>query len=153
MTKKKTTNQNKTKIRGKTFSKTFIEQLYEKGWLEYNQSPYSDDARLRIGLKLMFNYQILSRANLHSGYIFNDRIDISTSLQCKMYNDALDFYRKCLRSVPAEFWDIVRQVCLEEKMPTISPNLSERQISHITYMYRIDLCRGLDRIISSTTKS
>lgn len=58
MAKKKTTNQNKTKIRGKTFSKTFIEQLYEKGWLEYNQSPCSDDARLRIGLKLMFNYQI-----------------------------------------------------------------------------------------------
>jgi hypothetical protein len=37
----------------------------------------------------MFNYQILSRANLHSGYVFNDRIDISTSLQGKVYNDAL----------------------------------------------------------------
>lgn len=132
--------------------KTLLEQLYDKGWLDYKTSPYSSDARLRAGLKLMFNYQLIQRANLHSGFIINNRIDSSASLSSKMYGDAVNFYRKCLRAVPAEFWGIVRSICIEEKMPIISDKLSERQKTHLSYLYRIDLCRGLDRLIN-TTKS
>jgi len=131
----------------RSVSKTLLEQLYDKGWLNYPASKFSSDARLRAGLLLMYNYQIIQKANLHSGYIFNNKIDNSQSLQSKMYNDSLNFYRHCLRSVPAEFWQIVRKICIEEKMPVFSDNLSERQISHLKYLYHIDLCRGLDRLI------
>lgn len=132
--------------------KTLLEQLYDKGWLENSNSSYSSDARLRAGLRLIYNYQILKRNNLHSGYIFNSKIDASTSLDARIYNDALDFYRRCLRAVPAEFWQIVRLICLEEKMPPVFSEISERKQSHINYSYRMDLCRGLDRIISMQLK-
>lgn len=133
--------------------KTLLEQFYEKGWLEYKSSPYSSDARLRIGLKLIYNYQIIKRANIHSGYIFNSKIDTSISLSNAMYNDAVNYYRRCLRAVPTEFWEVVRSICLEEKMPKVASRMSERQQAYINYLYRIDLCRGLDRLISYTTKN
>ena len=101
----------------------------------------------------MYNYQIIQRSNLHSGFIVNSRIDIALSLDARIYNDSLQFYRNCLRIVPAEFWPVVRLICLEEKMPEIPSELSERQQAHINYLYKIDLCRGLDRIISDTTKN
>jgi len=132
--------------------KTLLEQLYDKGWLEYRSSPYDSSARLKAGLRLIFNYQILKRANLHSGYIFNNRIDCSMSLESKMYADSLNFYRRCLRNIPSEFWKVVRQICLDEKLPCPDPKLSERQQSHINYVFRIDLCRGLDRIILTQLK-
>lgn len=132
--------------------KTLLEQLYDKGWLEYRSSPYNSGARLKAGLDLIFNYQILKRANLHSGYIFNTKIDNSSSLESKMYMDSLNFYRQCLRAVPAEFWQVVRQVCLDEKLPSFNQNISERQQSYNNYIFRIDLCRGLDRIILSQLK-
>ena len=133
--------------------KTLLEQLYDRGWLDFPKSPYTSLARLRVGLKLMYNYQIIQRSNLHSGFIVNSRIDIALSLDARIYNDSLQFYRNCLRIVPAEFWPVVRLICLEEKMPEIPSELSERQQAHINYLYKIDLCRGLDRIISDTTKN
>ncbi len=127
--------------------KTLIEQLYEKGWLEYRQSRFDSKSRLHIALKLMYNYQIIKRANLHSGYIFNNKIDNSISLASQMYSDAVNYYRQCLRAIPSEFWGIVRCICLEEKLPIISQDLSERQQAYLNYLYRIDLCRGLDRLL------
>ena len=132
--------------------KTLLEQLYDKGWLDYPASPYDSKARLQAGLRLIYNYQIMLRGNLHSGYIFNNKIDVSSSLESRLYNDALDFYRCCLRAIPSEFWQIVRLICIEEKMPVIPSSYSERMQSHISYSYRMDLCRGLDRIISSQLK-
>lgn len=127
--------------------KTLIEQLYEKGWLEYRRSRFDSKSRLQVALKLMYNYQIIKRANLHSGYIFNNKIDSSITLESHMYSDAVNYYRQCLRAVPAEFWGIVRRICLEEKLPVISQDLSERQQAYLNYLYRIDLCRGLDRLL------
>ncbi|MBQ8676857.1 MAG: hypothetical protein IJ529_00110 [Alphaproteobacteria bacterium] len=133
--------------------KTLLEQLYLKGWLDYPASKFSAEDRLNCGLRLQYQYQILQRANLHSGFIFNQRIDLSPSLESRMYSDALDAYRRYMRAVPSEFWGIVRQICLEERLPPKPAGLSERQFSHYTYLYRADLCRGLDRLLQSCPHS
>lgn len=127
--------------------KTLLEQFYEKGFLEMPNSRFSAKDRLICGKRLINSYQIMQKANLHSGFIFNNRIDLALNLESKMYSDALDFYRSCLRAVPAEFWQAVRAVCLEEKLPQLSDSISERQRAHINFLYHMDLCRGLDRIL------
>lgn len=132
--------------------KTLLEQFYEKGFLNLPKSKFSAAERLQCGKRLINSYQIMQKANLHSGFIFNNRIDLALSLESKMYSDALNFYRRCLRAVPAEFWQVVRSVCLEEKLPQLPDSISERQRSHINFLLHIDLCRGLDRILSSQLK-
>ncbi len=132
--------------------KTLLEQMYQKGLLDLPKSRFTAHQRLRCGLSLIYHYHILQKANLHSGFIFNNRIDVAHSLESKMYSDALNFYRSCLRVVPIEFWAVIRAVCFEEKLPEPSRKYSERQLAHVNFLYRIDLCRGLDRILSSQLK-
>ena len=149
--KYKITKQQKQNIRISP-KKTLLEQMYEKGLLDLPKSRFTAHQRLQCGLRLIYQYQIVQKANLHSGFVFNNRIDIANSLEAKLYSDALNFYRACLRAVPAEFWEVVRAVCFEEKLPVPPRGYSERQAAHLSFLYRMDLCRGLDRILLSQLK-
>lgn len=145
-------NKGLVKKDGVLYKQSLIELWHAKGWLDMPDSPYSSDDRLRCGLKLALDYQIISRENLHSGHVFNDKVDISRNIESRSLLNAKDRYNKAIRSIPAEFWPVVRCVCIDEKEPAVPPQMSERQKTYFNYMKRIDLCRGLDRIISHTLK-
>lgn len=141
------------KKNGVFYKQTLLEVWYSKGWLELKNSRYGSDDRLRFGLRLALDYSIISRSNLHSAYIFNDKVDSSSSSESRGLLDAQDGFRRAVRSVPVEFWPIVRQICIDEKEPIAPSEMSERQKTYFYYLCRIDLCRGLDRVIEAYTKS
>ena len=140
--------------KGKSYYKqTLLEIWYAKGWLDLKNSRYGADDRLRFGLKFMNDYHIVSRSNLHSAYIFNNKIDLSAKIESGGLLDAQNRYRQAVRAIPAEFWPVVRQICLDEKEPVAPSDMSERQKTYFYFLCRTDLCRGLDRIIDAYTKS
>ncbi len=132
---------------GKIRKLSILEIWYSKGYLEYEKSKYTADERLECGLKLALDYQIINRANIHSGYIQNTRIDKTNNLQSIALLDAMNRYNKAIKSVPKEFWSIVRKICIDDCDIIFSKNTSERQRAYFYYLSRIDLCRGLDRIL------
>lgn len=131
---------------GVLYKKSLLEIWHSKGWLDIPNSKFSADDRLRCGLRLALDYHIISRANLHSGHIFNNKVDLSAIGESNTVLEAKVNYNKAIKAVPAEFWPIVRKICIEEKEPVAPIEMSERQKTYFYYMNRIDLCRGLDRI-------
>ncbi|MBE6443601.1 MAG: hypothetical protein E7020_02915 [Alphaproteobacteria bacterium] len=151
--KKDVINRGFIKKNGTIYKQSLIEIWYNKGWLELNNSNYNSEDRLKAGLKLALDFHIINRANLHSSHIINDKIDNNYNNESFAILDAKKRYQQAIKSIPAEFWPIVRQICIEEKDPIPPLNTSERQRAYFYYMCRIDLCRGLDRILVNTTKS
>ena len=145
--KRDTINKGIIKKQGKIYKLSVLEIWHSKGYLDYEFSKYSADERLECGLKLALDFHIINRANIHSSHIINTRVDANSTPQSVALLDAMHRYNKAIKAVPAEFWPIVRQICIEDKDLTVSKHLSERQKSYVLYMNRIDLCRGLDRII------
>ena len=137
---------------GKIQKLSILEIWYSKGYLELPKSKYTADECLKCWLKLALDYQIINRANLHSGYIENTRIDKSKNLQSTSLLDVMNRYNKAIKSAPKEFWHVVRRICIDDCDIIFSKNISERQRAYLSYLSRIDLCRGLDRIIEAYTK-
>ena len=133
------------------YKRTLLEIWYDKGWLELKHSPYGEDDRLRFGLKFAQDYNFLRRSQIATTTLKNDKIDTKNRIEDKHFLDVLDRYRKAVRSIPREFWPVVRQICLEERQLEIPAFLSDRQKAYFYFLYRTDLCRGLDRVISSYT--
>ena len=149
ITKQDVANKGMSKKDGIFYKKSLLEIWYSKGWLDLPNSKYGADDRLRCGMALALDYHIIERTNLHSGHSFNTKIDISDSAESRGLLDAKDRYNKAIRAVPAEFWPVVRQICIEEREIAAPAEMSERQKTYFYYLNRIDLCRGLDRIIAS----
>ena len=145
-------NKGIVKKAGRIQKLSILEIWHSKGYLEFEQSKYSADERLEYGLRLALDYQIINRANLHSGYVQNTRIDKIYQTKSIALLDAMSRYNKAIKSVPAEFWPVVRRVCIEDNDIIFPKNFSERQKTYLSYLSRIDLCRGLDRVIGAYTK-
>ena len=140
------------KKNGKIYKLSTLEIWYSKGYLDYEYSKYSAEERLECGLKLALDYHIINRANLHSSHLINTKVDNNKSPQSVALMNAMNRFNKAIRSVPKEFWSVVRYVCIEDKELIAPKHFSERQKSYFLYLHRIDLCRGLDRIIAGTPK-
>ena len=74
-TKQDVANKRIIKKDGKILKLSVLEFWYSKGYLEFNKSQYTADERLKYGLRLSLDFQIINRANIHSGYIQNSKID------------------------------------------------------------------------------
>lgn len=137
---------------GRIYKQSLLEVWHSKGWLELENSDYCADERLHYGMRLAFDYFIINRANLHSGLVQNTKVDSKQTPLSGAILTSLDNYQKAIRNVPSEFWPIVRQICIEEKNPIAPKKMSERQRTYFHFLCRVDLCRGLDRVISSYTQ-
>lgn len=111
---------------------SLLEIWHSKGFLKFDQSCYSADDRLEYGLRLALDFHVISRANLHSGYIQNTKIDNACPTKSVAFFDAINRYNQVIKSIPSEFWPIVRQICIEEKDVVYPDNLSERQKNYIS---------------------
>lgn len=137
---------------GRIFKLSVLEVWYKKGYLDYNLSKYSANDRLEFGLRLALDFQIINRANLRSGCLHNIKIDNMSPTQSSSLLNALHRYNSVIRSIPSEFWPIIRRICIEDKDLLFPKTMSERQKNYYSYLNRIDLCRGLDRVIDAYTK-
>ncbi len=150
-TKRDAVNKGLVKKNGVFYKQSLLEVWHAKGWLELENSRYGADDRLRFGLKFALDSYVVNRVNLHSGFSFNVKVDSSGAEDSRGLTDAKTRYRFALRHIPAEFWPIVRQICIDEKEPVAPAKLSERQKTYFYFLCRVDLCRGLDRIIDAYT--
>ena len=150
--KQDVTNKGIVKRNGKILKLSVLEIWHSKGFLDYTPSKYSADERLNCGLRLALDAYIINRDNLHSSHRLNTKIDNNNNTQSAAILEAMQRYNRAIRSVPAEFWPIVRLVCIEDRDLVAPIELSERHKSHFYYMNRVDLCRGLDRIIDIQQK-
>ena len=93
------------------------------------------------------DYHMMNRTNLHSGYILNTKVDGRKGFgSSPIINEAEGRYVEAIKSIPAEFWPMVRKICVEENELQAPLSMSERQKTYFYYLCRIDLCRGLDRL-------
>ncbi|MBR2923192.1 MAG: hypothetical protein IKC10_07755 [Alphaproteobacteria bacterium] len=103
-TKQDVANKRIIKKDGKILKLSVLEFWYSKGYLEFNKSQYTADERLKYGLRLSLDFQIINRANIHSGYIQNSKIDKINNSQSVALLDAMNRYNKAIKAVPKEFW-------------------------------------------------
>ena len=140
-------NKGLVKKKGVIYKKSLLEIWYAKDWLYMPNSKYSAEDRLNSGMKLSEDYHIMNRENLHSGYILNTKVDgTKNNKGLHIKSEAQNKYLQAIKSIPTEFWPMVRKICIEENDLQGPPSMSERQKTYFYYLCRIDLCRGLDRL-------
>ena len=129
------------------YKKSLLEIWYDKNWLELPDSKYSAEDLLNSGMKLDADYHRMNHENIHSGYILNTKVDGTKSYgSSPLINEAESRYLQAIKSIPSEFWPMVRKICIEESDLQAPLSMSERQKTYFYYLCRIDLCRGLDRL-------
>lgn len=144
-------NKGIVKKNGVFCKQSVLETWHSKGWLELDHSRFSGDDRLRFGLKFIGDYQYLRRSQITTVSLENNKINVSSRIQSDNLLDAIDRYRKALRSIPREFWPMVRRICLEDLPPEYPASISDRKKAYLSFLYRTDLCRGLDYVIEAYT--
>ena len=140
------------KKKSQIYKKTVLEMWFDKGWLELDDSQFDGALRLEYGLRLMFDFSIINKSNIRSNLSELDIVDCKNNFINSSLPDSINRYNKAIRSVPKEFWPIVKTICLDDQTPVFPKDLSERQKAYSYYLARTDLCRGLDRVIISYTQ-
>lgn len=130
----------------KKYKLNILEKMAAAGWLDYGNRKYSAVDRLSAGARLWRDFYLGGLTELRANDLGKIKVDGGGS--GKTSDRRLDFrnaYEKACRAVPSEFWQVVRQVVVEDK--PLKAEGSERQVKYELYRQRVDLCRGLDRLI------
>ena len=122
-----------------------LERLYKKGHLDYGNKKFCADDRLRAGERLTADFE-KARFTLGSSSRGYERVDCQSRGK-DFLTDIRSRYLTAIRHVPCEFWPAVRAACIENRQPEADKNLSARRRLEENYVWRCDLCRGLDRLI------
>ena len=148
ISKQKALEKGFTKKNGIIYKKSLLEIWYAKNWLEMPNSKFTAEDRLNAGLLLAADFYAMSSANLRSGYILNTKIDGTRGESASVIKSQMqNSYIHAVKVVPSEFWPVVRKICIEEADPVPLSVISERQKAYFNYLVRVDLCRGLDRLV------
>ncbi len=133
---------------GKIYKMTLLEKYAARGWLEFGDPKFSVEDRLRAAKRLQKDYE-MSRFMSVSASDFRERVDVvgrgagDLETICR----ARESYFAAVKQIPAEFWPVVKAVCLENKEPDWLENMPKRTRAEANYAKRCDLCRGLDRLL------
>jgi len=134
---------------GGYYKMSVLEKYCAAGYLNLPDSPYSDDDRLRAGLRLAKDYYLGNFNNLQSVKLFLVRISSSRE---SGRDTALFFnerYLRAVRVVPPEFWQAVRTVCIEDKEITTDIEAKQGTLLYKQYSYhrKMLLSLGLERLV------
>ena len=126
---------------------TVLERLYHKGKLDFGSSGAGAFDRLKAGEYLASDYE-KGHFNVIGSAWGGEKVDCGNSnVSSGILTEMRSRYFMAAKSVPSEFWPIVRSVCIENKLPETDSSYSERKRGEIAYLQYCDLCRGLDRLI------
>lgn len=122
---------------------TALDFYARKGW--FDRGKYSSLERVWAGKMLGADFHLAGMTfSGISGY--KERVDCQGSGEAYAILDAKDRYNKAIKSIPAEFWPIVKMVCCEDK---IIPILSKKKLeaNEEKTEARQLLRLGLDRLV------
>lgn len=121
----------------------------DAGWLDMGDKRYTAEDRIRVAERLHRDFRLSQFSNCKAvelGKITPEICGDFTLLDNVL--DARTRYQQAMMSIPHEFWPSVRRVCIEDKELFDNDNgESKRQQAYRTYAAKVDLCRGLDRLI------
>ena len=122
-------------------------EIYKtKGWLNNPQSKWSSDDRLNVGLRLAKDFYLAGLMTISGIDYSKERVDCSISATPEMVLQARDRYNKAIRTIPADFFRTVVDVCCHNLLVKGIGD-TERQKDNDRYRKVFDLCRGLDYLV------
>ena len=136
----------KTNQVGECRRKPILQMYYEAGYLGIIKSRFSPEDRKTAGEMLAKDYYMGNYGNLHAARFM--QISIQTTGEWTL-EKALFFkerYLRAIKTLPAEFWPIVRRVCVED-LPIVSDEATEMMRKYKIYHQKMLLNYGLDRLI------
>lgn len=130
----------------KNYKQSTLERYAAAGYLNFGCRRYGPMDRLCAGKRLYADFFLGGISRVAAADMSKIRVDGSGKdgepLTCLHHRDN---YTKAMAAVPAEFWPVVRLVCVEDK-PIVATG-SEKKVKRELYAARLDLCRGLDRLV------
>lgn len=135
------------KTRNKIVYKQNTLEIYAaKGYLDFGNPKFTSIDRVSAGNRLYRDFYLSGLTS--SGAVNPEKIKVDgggnlSLMEKKAYHE--DMYLKAVKIIPSEFWEAVRVVVIEDKF--LSSTGSDRQINKELYLKKVDLCRGLDRLI------
>lgn len=125
-----------------------LEQYARKGWLDFGDKRFTALDRLSAGLRLMKDFYHGHFESVCANDMRKVKVDGhgNSTLQEEAL-DARNRYLEAMKAIPAEFWGVTRQVCIEDKPIAANDNGSRTEKLHEAYSSKKDLCRALDRLI------
>lgn len=116
------------------------------GYLDFGSKNIAAGDRVSAGCKLCVDYYLGGGEEVKAIDMSKIRVDGGgngeRTVKCMHHQD---MYRKAMKCVPSEFWPVVRRVCIEDK--PLNASGSAIDIKRKLYAQRVDLCRGLDRLV------
>ena len=129
--------------------KTTLQRYFEEGYLEMPGSRFTAEDRRTVGDLLAQDYYL---GNYDSMQTSRWRIVAISSYGDYTREQALYFkerYMRAIKTIPAEFWPVVRRVCIED-LPVTSDKYHPVQSvmhKHEIYHQKMLLNLGLERLI------
>lgn len=127
---------------------SLLEKYAARGWLSFGNSRFSADDRMRAALRLQRDYEA-SRFMSATVSGWNEKVDCQSQniTDIESVCRAREAFFIAKSEVPEEFWPAVEAVCLLNKEPPAEKSVAKRRVTEMGYARRLDLCRGLDRLV------
>lgn len=131
---------------GRVYKQNTLERYAAAGWLDFGREIYTALDRLSAGGRLFADFYLGGLNAVKAVDMAKIRVDGGGSVEKtsrRLFH--ADRYEKAVLCVPAEFWPVVRRVVVED-LP-LKAEGSVLDVKRKLYAQRVDLCRGLDRLI------
>lgn len=136
----------KTKLADEYRRKPILQIYYEAGYLGIIKSRFSAKDRKTAGEMLAQDYYLGNYNGVRMARF--QQVNIRTTGEWTL-EKALFFkerYLRAIKTLPAEFWPIVRRVCVED-LPIVSDEATGTMCKYDIFHKKILLNYGLDRLI------
>lgn len=133
------------------YKQTTLERYACAGWLDFGLAANTALDRVCAGKRLYCDWYLSGLPVLSAVDQSKIKVDGGggdTGEGSRL--DHLQAYNEAAKTVPPEFWTVVYRVCIEDK--SLKAEGSALQVKRELYAQKVDLCRGLDRLVAHYRK-
>ena len=131
--------------KNRNFKQNTLQRYADAGYLDW-RGKYTAVERVSAGNDLWIDYYLGKISSVGAVDPAKIRVDgggsVQKTIKCLYHQDR---YNKAMSCLPKEFWDVVRKVCIDDE--PIETEGTRLDMKRKLYAARIDLCRGLDRLV------
>ena len=130
----------------KEYRMSVAEKYFASGYLDLGDPMVSALDRLSAAKRLNADFYLGGLSGRAAVDVAKIRVDGGgrTEASARMLHHR-DWYEKAIAAVPAEFWPAVRKVASDDE--PLAAAGGRLEIKKNLYAQRLDLCRGLDRLV------
>ena len=128
------------------YKRTVLEKYSDMGWLDFGSALYSNEDRLKVGLRFAQDFYLSGFENSGVVDLSKEKVDCSGKDLSVLVLDARDRYNKALVSIPANMVDLMTSICCFDKEVKVE-KITVQQYRHDLEVLKEMICRGLDSLI------